>query len=65
MLNGKQIMNRLKQKLIGQDDYVRQLSILGYKHMLNQKLIKEGKTPINNNLLVVGPTGTGKTFGAK
>ena len=65
MLNSKEIMNELKKKLVGQDEYVRQLAILGYKHQLNQKLIEEGRTPINNNLLVVGPTGSGKTFGAK
>ncbi len=65
MLNSKQIMEELKKSLIGQDEYVRQLSILGYRHQLNQVLIKEGKTPLNNNLLVAGPSGSGKTFGAR
>lgn len=65
MLNSKQIMKQLKEKVVGQDEYVRQLSIFGFKHELNQKLIEEGKAPINNNLLVVGPTGSGKTFAAK
>lgn len=65
MLNSKQIMKQLKEKVVGQDEYVRQLSIFGFKHELNQKLIEQGKAPINNNLLVVGPTGSGKTFAAK
>lgn len=65
MLNSKEIMKELKKYVVGQDEYVRQLSIFGYKHQLNQKLIEEGKKPVNNNLLVAGPTGTGKTFGAK
>ena len=65
MLNSREIVNELKKKVVGQDEYVRQLAILGYKHQLNQKLIAEEKTPLNNNLLVVGPTGSGKTFGAK
>ena len=65
MLNSKQIMEQLKEKVIVQDEYISQLSILGFKHELNQKLIEEGKAPINNNLLVVGPTDSGKTFAAK
>ncbi len=65
MLNSREIMSELKKYVVGQDEYVRQLSIFGYKHQLNQKLIEEGKKPVNNNLLVAGPTGTGKTFGAK
>ena len=65
MSNSKEIMRKLKEKVIGQDEYVKQLSIFGFKHELNQKLIEEGKSPINNNLLVVGPTGSGKTFAAK
>ncbi len=65
MMNSKEIMRKLKEKVIGQDEYVKQLSIFGFKHELNQKLIEKGKSPINNNLLVVGPTGSGKTFAAK
>ena len=65
MLNSKKIVDELKKKVVGEDEYVWQLVILGYKHQLNQKLIEEGESPINNNLLVVGPTGSGKTFGAK
>lgn len=65
MFNSKEIMNELMKNVVGQDEYVRQLAILGYKHQLNQTLIEKGKTPLNNNLLVVGPTGSGKTFGAK
>ena len=65
MINSKSIMKQLQEKVIGQDEYVKQLSVLGFKHELNQELIRNGKDPVNNNLLVVGPTGSGKTFAAK
>ncbi len=65
MVNSNEIMEKLKEKVVGQDEYLRQLSILGFKHELNQQLISNGKKPVNNNLLVVGPTGSGKTFAAK
>ena len=64
-MNADKIYRQLKEKVVGQDAYVKQLSILGFKHELNQKLIADYKTPVNNNLLVVGPTGCGKTFAAK
>lgn len=61
----KKIYSELKSNVIGQDEYVKQLVLFAFKHLANKELTDAGKMPINNNLLVVGPSGTGKTYGAK
>lgn len=65
MIKTETIYNELKKSVFGQDEYLRQLAITGYKHQLKQTLIQKGKVPINSNLLVVGPSGCGKTFAVK
>ena len=64
-MNSKKIYEELRKNVVGQDEYIKQLVIFAYKHLTNKELIENGKRPISNNLLVVGPTGTGKTYGAK
>lgn len=65
MLNASEIYNKLKETVIGQDDYLKKLAVLGYKHQLNIVAKQNGKPTMNNNLLVVGPTGCGKTYAVK
>lgn len=65
MINSKEIFNELKKSVIGQDEYIKQLATIGYKHQLNLRLLSEGKETLNNNLLVIGPSGSGKTFAVK
>ena len=68
-LNGlicaEEIYRNLKQVVIGQDEYLKKLAILGYLHQVNIQLHDEGKETMKNNLLVIGPTGCGKTFAVK
>ena len=65
MIKTETIFNELKKSVIGQDEYLKQLALTGYKHQLKNKLIEMGKEPICSNLLVVGPSGCGKTFSVK
>lgn len=65
MIRSNEIYNELKKSVFGQDEYLKALAVLGYKHELKNKQIEDGKTPINTNLLVIGPSGCGKTFSVK
>lgn len=65
MIRTNDILNELKKSVFGQDEYLKQLAITGYKHQLKNKLIENNKYPINSNLLVIGPSGCGKTFSVK
>lgn len=64
-MNTKEIYEELSKFVVGQDEYIKQLAILSYKHQLKQKQIEKGLTPINTNMLVIGPSGCGKTFAAR
>lgn len=65
MLNSREIEAKLKESIFGQDELIRVLSITGYKHEMNQIMIANKKDPINNNILICGPTGCGKTYATK
>lgn len=57
------ICEELKKYVKGQDEYCKQLSIIGYFH--NLKCLGLIDQKIKSNLLVVGPSGCGKTYGVE
>lgn len=67
----QEIKNQLDEYIIGQDDAKRVLSVAVYNHYkrINHNLLsKKGKDDIElekSNILMVGPTGSGKTLLAK
>jgi ATP-dependent Clp protease ATP-binding subunit ClpX len=63
----KEIKAFLDQYVIGQDDAKKILSVAVYNHYkrLNQKINEDGTEIEKSNIILVGPTGTGKTLLAK
>lgn len=63
----KEIKEFLDQFVIGQDDAKKVLSVAVYNHYkrLNQRNDDEGTEIEKSNIILVGPTGTGKTLLAK
>ncbi|GET26854.1 ATP-dependent Clp protease ATP-binding subunit ClpX [Prolixibacter sp. NT017] len=63
----KEIKEFLDQYVIGQDDAKKILSVAVYNHYkrLNQKVEDDGTEIEKSNIILVGPTGTGKTLLAK
>ncbi len=63
----KEIKAFLDQYVIGQDDAKKILSVAVYNHYkrLNQKITEDGTEIEKSNIILVGPTGTGKTLLAK
>lgn len=58
-----QIVKFLDQHVIGQDEAKRQLAVAVYTHYKKIELAAPGKVEIiKSNVLMVGPTGTGKTL---
>ncbi len=63
----KEIKDFLDQYVIGQDDAKKVLSVAVYNHYkrLNQRTDDDGTEIEKSNIILVGPTGTGKTMLAK
>ncbi|MEI7422339.1 MAG: ATP-dependent Clp protease ATP-binding subunit ClpX [Prolixibacteraceae bacterium] len=63
----REIKAFLDQYVIGQDDAKKILSVAVYNHYkrLNQKISEDGTEIEKSNIILVGPTGTGKTLLAK
>ncbi len=63
----KEIKAFLDQYVIGQDDAKKVLSVAVYNHYkrLNQRIEEDGTEIEKSNIILVGPTGTGKTLLAK
>jgi ATP-dependent Clp protease ATP-binding subunit ClpX len=63
----KEIKEFLDQYVIGQDDAKKVLSVAVYNHYkrLNQRVDDDGTEIEKSNIILVGPTGTGKTLLAK
>ena len=63
----KEIKDFLDQYVIGQDDAKKVLAVAVYNHYkrLNQHMDDEGTEIEKSNIILVGPTGTGKTLLAK
>ena len=40
MIKTNDIFNELKKSVFGQDEYLKQLALTGYKHLLKNKLIE-------------------------
>ena len=58
-----QIVKFLDQHVVGQDEAKRQLAVAVYTHYRKIELAAPGKAEIvKSNVLLVGPTGTGKTL---
>ena len=53
------LAEQIKKSVIGQDEAVDQLCSVVYEHYLR---CQNGQTAGKNNVLLLGPTGTGKTF---
>ena len=53
------LSDEIKKRVIGQEDAVDELCAAVYEHYLR---CKSGQTEHKNNVLLLGPTGTGKTF---
>ena len=65
MLKPIEIETKLKEKVFGQDSYVRELSVIGSLHVQKNAMSKDGSEAINTNTLVIGPSGSGKTHALK
>jgi ATP-dependent Clp protease ATP-binding subunit ClpX len=63
----KEIKDFLDQYVIGQDDAKKVLAVAVYNHYkrLNQRIEDDGTEIEKSNIILVGPTGTGKTLLAK
>ncbi|MFH1514773.1 MAG: AAA family ATPase [bacterium] len=62
------IYSHLRTTVLGQENYIKQLSLFGYEHMKRLKWLGESgvaysDVPAKKNVFVLGPTGTGKTLG--
>lgn len=62
------IYSHLRETVVGQDNYIKQLSLFGYEHMKRLKWLGESGVadtdiPAKKSIFVIGPTGTGKTLG--
>jgi ATP-dependent Clp protease ATP-binding subunit ClpX len=68
LLSPREIYTYLKQHVIGQDEYLKALSMFGHHHTARIQRISAGdnfeSAPQKQNLFVVGPSGSGKTFAA-
>jgi ATP-dependent Clp protease ATP-binding subunit ClpX len=64
ILKPKEIKEKLDEYVIGQEDAKKVLSVAVYNHYkrLNQKVKKDEVEIEKSNLILVGRTGTGKTF---
>lgn len=66
ILSPEDIFDYLSKHIVGQDDFLRHLSVFGYEHMARLKALSEKQEPgAKKNLFVIGPTGCGKTFGVE
>lgn len=62
-LTPSQIVKFLDQHVIGQDEAKKQLAVAVYTHYQKIALARQGRhTIIKSNVLLIGPTGTGKTL---
>lgn len=62
-LHPTEIKAYLDKYIIGQDQAKKVLSVAIYNHSKRLRLLSEGEPPIDkSNILMVGPTGSGKTF---
>lgn len=59
------IQNQLKKSVFGQDELLKTLSVIAWTHEVNMERKLQNKEPINNKTLIVGSSGTGKTFAVK
>lgn len=59
-----QIRDAVKTKVIGQDDAVNDVSLAVYKHIIRMDSLTCGidTTPVSSNVLLMGNTGSGKTY---
>ena len=60
ILTPNQIVNELNKKVIGQDEAKKALSVHAYLHCLRINGNKD--IPFRSNILMIGPTGVGKTY---
>ena len=59
------IQNELKKSVFGQDELIRSLSVIAWTHEANQMRKRKNLEPINNKTLIIGTSGTGKTYSVK
>ena len=62
ILSPKAIFNILSQHIIGQEQAKKVLSVTLYKHLQRLEIIKQGFCITKSNVLMIGPTGCGKTL---
>ena len=60
ILTPKEIVNELNKKVIGQEEAKKALSVHAYLHCLRINGNKD--IPFRSNILMIGPTGVGKTY---
>lgn len=60
ILTPKEIVNELNKKVVGQDEAKKALSVHAYLHCLRINGNKD--IPFRSNILMIGPTGVGKTY---
>lgn len=61
----QEIHEKLNEKVFGQEEAKKSLSVILYEHMARCKMRAEGKQLKKMNAMLVGPTGCGKTLIAK
>lgn len=66
LLTPRELVEELNKSVIGQDEAKKHLAVEIYNHYLRilnkDKLAKQGKKITKNNIIMTGPSGTGKTF---
>ncbi len=64
ILKPNELYNKLNKYVVGQDDAIKNISAAVYEHILKCKLNNnDNKDKLDKtNTLIIGPTGTGKTF---
>ncbi|HOJ86874.1 MAG TPA: AAA family ATPase [Elusimicrobiales bacterium] len=58
----QKLYSYLRSYVIGQDEALKQISVSIYRHMLACVSKRENEKTVKGNILMIGPTGTGKSY---
>ncbi|MBI1363011.1 MAG: AAA domain-containing protein [Proteobacteria bacterium] len=62
LLTVQEMAVAIRRTVWGQDKAVDEIALAIYSHCKNRELIAQGKEPYKTNVIMVGPTGVGKTY---
>lgn len=58
----QEIKEYLDKYVKGQEKFKKTISLLAFNHLMGQKALEKGKKIKKENMLIIGPTGSGKTY---